>query len=97
MSAVFRDMDGGFPGGGDGGGGNAGTVYTLKVQLAGHQIPDLFHIVGGEEEARRLRHHIAEGGIIVFETLAHSITVNLPCPLGELPRILRPGKRGSNK
>lgn len=77
MRAGFRDMDGGFPGGGDGGGGNAGTVYTLKVQLAGHQSPNLFHIAGGEEEAQRLRHRVAEGGIIVFETLTHSIAVNL--------------------
>lgn len=77
MSAGTRDMGGGFPGGGDGGGANEGITYTLKVQLTGRPRPNLFRIVGGEKEVERLRGRVADGGLITFDTLTHSIAVNL--------------------
>ncbi|WP_045837032.1 hypothetical protein [Hyphomicrobium sp. 99] len=74
----MRDIGGGFPGGGgDGGGANAGITYTLKVQLAGRPRPNMFYIAGGEKEVARLRGRVADGGIIAFNTLTHSIAVNL--------------------
>lgn len=46
MSAVMKDIGGGFPGGGGGGGGgeNAGITYTLKVQYFPDVDGETFHV-----------------------------------------------------